>query len=123
MLRSPRSIRPPRAATRPQPRPRYPVPAVHKNRPSAPPAPAGKENQCTESLSSLTVWESLRFKSGENCFRQSQVSPCRTTLASSTRRSRIMTTVVDQFDDTPSPADPRQFVHLANNLFELLQTA
>src|ERR1700739_3374267 len=33
----------------------------------AEPAPAGKENQCTESPSSLTVWESLRFKSGENC--------------------------------------------------------
>src|ERR1700741_3021133 len=33
-----------------------------------------------------------------------------------------MTTIADQFDDTLSPADPR-FVHLANNLFELLQTA
>ena len=34
-----------------------------------------------------------------------------------------MTTAADQFDDTPSPTDLQQFVHLANNLFELLQTA
>src|SRR6202008_4647593 len=31
-------------------------------------APARKENQCTKSLSSLTVWESLRFKWDGNRF-------------------------------------------------------
>jgi AraC family transcriptional regulator len=34
-----------------------------------------------------------------------------------------MTTTVDHADDTPPPTDPRQFVHLANNLVELLHTA
>jgi AraC family transcriptional regulator len=34
-----------------------------------------------------------------------------------------MTTAPDHVDDTPSPTDLQQFVHLANNLFELLQTA
>ena len=31
-----------------------------------------------------------------------------------------MTTAADRFDDTPSPTDQQQFVHLANNLVELL---
>jgi hypothetical protein len=47
----------------------------------------------------------------------------RTTLASSTRRRRIKTTAADQLDDTPSPTDLQQFVYLANNVFELLETA
>ena len=34
-----------------------------------------------------------------------------------------MTTDADQFDDTPSPTDLQQFVYLANNVFELLETA
>ena len=34
-----------------------------------------------------------------------------------------MTTAADQFDDTPSPTDLQQFVYLANNVFELLETA
>jgi len=34
-----------------------------------------------------------------------------------------MTTAADHADDTRSPTDPWQFVRLANNLFELLQTA
>src|SRR5258707_14196237 len=34
-----------------------------------------------------------------------------------------MTTAADQFDDTPSPTDLPQFVYLANNVFELLETA
>jgi AraC family transcriptional regulator len=34
-----------------------------------------------------------------------------------------MTTAPDHVDDTPSPTDLQRFVHLANNLFELLQTA
>ena len=34
-----------------------------------------------------------------------------------------MTTALDQLDDTPSPTDLQQFVYLANNVFELLQTA
>ena len=34
-----------------------------------------------------------------------------------------MTTAADRFDDTPSPTDQQQFVHLANNLVELLETA
>jgi AraC family transcriptional regulator len=34
-----------------------------------------------------------------------------------------MTTASDQFDDTPSPTDLQQFVYLANNLVELLETA
>jgi AraC family transcriptional regulator len=34
-----------------------------------------------------------------------------------------MTTGADQFDDTPSQADQPQFVYLANNLVELLETA
>jgi AraC family transcriptional regulator len=34
-----------------------------------------------------------------------------------------MTTAADQFDDTPSPTDQQQFVYLANNLVELLETA
>ena len=34
-----------------------------------------------------------------------------------------MTTAPDHIDDTPSPTDLQQFVHLASNLFELLQTA
>ena len=33
-----------------------------------------------------------------------------------------MTTVADQFDGTPSPTD-MQFVYLANNVVELLETA
>ena len=33
-----------------------------------------------------------------------------------------MTTALDQFDDTPSPTD-LQFVYLANNVVELLETA
>ncbi len=33
-----------------------------------------------------------------------------------------MTTVADQFDDTPSPTDLPQFVYLANSLVELLET-
>src|SRR6478736_8440947 len=53
----------------------------------------------------------------------SYASQRRTTLASSTRRSRIMTTAADQFNDTPSPTDLQQFAYLANNVFELLETA
>ena len=34
-----------------------------------------------------------------------------------------MTTTADHADDAPPPADPRQFVHLANNLIELLHAA
>jgi hypothetical protein len=34
-----------------------------------------------------------------------------------------MTTAADQFDDTLSPTDLRQFVYLANSLVELLETA
>jgi AraC family transcriptional regulator len=34
-----------------------------------------------------------------------------------------MTMAADQLDDTPSPTDLQQFVCLANNVFELLQTA
>ena len=34
-----------------------------------------------------------------------------------------MTTALDQLDDTPSPIDLQQFVYLANNVFDLLQTA
>ena len=34
----------------------------------------------------------------------------------------MMTTASDQIDDTPPPTDVQQFVHLASNLFELLQT-
>ena len=34
-----------------------------------------------------------------------------------------MTTAADQFDHTPSPTDLQQFVYLANNVFELLETA
>ena len=34
-----------------------------------------------------------------------------------------MTMAADQFDDTPSPTDLPQFVYLANNVFELLETA
>jgi AraC family transcriptional regulator len=34
-----------------------------------------------------------------------------------------MTTAADQFDDTPSPTDLQQFVYLANNVVELLETA
>lgn len=34
-----------------------------------------------------------------------------------------MATAPDHIDDTPPPIDVRQFVHLASNLFELLQTA
>jgi AraC-like DNA-binding protein len=34
-----------------------------------------------------------------------------------------MTTALDHLDDTPSPTDLQQFVYLANNVFELLQTA
>jgi AraC-like DNA-binding protein len=47
----------------------------------------------------------------------------RTKSALSTRKNRIMTTTADHADDTPPPTDPRQFVHLANNLVELLHTA
>jgi AraC family transcriptional regulator len=38
-------------------------------------------------------------------------------------RSRIMTTAADQLDDTPSPTDRQQLVHLVNNVFELVETA
>ena len=34
-----------------------------------------------------------------------------------------MTTAPDHIEDTPSPTDLQRFVHLASNLFELLQTA
>jgi AraC family transcriptional regulator len=34
-----------------------------------------------------------------------------------------MTTAADQFDHTPAPTDLQQFVYLANNVFELLETA
>jgi len=34
-----------------------------------------------------------------------------------------MTTAADLSDDTPSPTDQQQFVYLANNLVELLETA
>jgi AraC-like DNA-binding protein len=34
-----------------------------------------------------------------------------------------MTTAADQFDHTPSPTDLQEFVYLANNVFELLETA
>jgi AraC family transcriptional regulator len=34
-----------------------------------------------------------------------------------------MTTAADQFDHTPSPADLQQFVYLANNVFDLVETA
>ena len=34
-----------------------------------------------------------------------------------------MTTAADQFNDIPSPTDLQQFVYLANNVFELLETA
>jgi AraC family transcriptional regulator len=34
-----------------------------------------------------------------------------------------MTTATGQLDDTPSPIDLQQFVYLANNVFELLETA
>ena len=34
-----------------------------------------------------------------------------------------MTTAADQFDNTPSPTDLQQFVYLANNVVELLETA
>src|SRR5271163_3775006 len=34
-----------------------------------------------------------------------------------------MTIAADQLDDTPSPTDLQQFVYLANNVFELLETA
>jgi hypothetical protein len=34
-----------------------------------------------------------------------------------------MTTAADQFNDIPSPTDLQQFVCLANNVFELLETA
>ena len=34
-----------------------------------------------------------------------------------------MTTALDQLDDTPSSTELQQFVYLANNVFELLQTA
>ena len=34
-----------------------------------------------------------------------------------------MTTATDQLDDAPSPTDLQQFVYLANNVFELLETA
>src|SRR5712672_4263224 len=49
--------------------------------------------------------------------------PLQDDTRSLTRRSRIMTTAADQFDDTPSPTDLQQFVYLANNVFELLETA
>jgi AraC-like DNA-binding protein len=34
-----------------------------------------------------------------------------------------MTAATDQLDITPSPSEPQQFVYLANNVFELLETA
>jgi AraC family transcriptional regulator len=34
-----------------------------------------------------------------------------------------MTTAADQFDDPPSPTNQQQFIHLANNVLELLVTA
>jgi AraC family transcriptional regulator len=33
-----------------------------------------------------------------------------------------MTIAADQLDDTPSPTDLQQFIYLANNVFELLET-
>src|SRR4029077_10626358 len=54
----------------------------------------------------------------------SYASQRRTTLASSTRKSRIMTTAADQFNDTPSPTNLQDpFVYLANNVVELVETA
>src|SRR5262245_28445396 len=65
--RSPRNGRPPRAATRPSPRLRSPVAAGPQNTTLASPTPE-KENQCLKIRSSLTPWESRRFKSGGNRF-------------------------------------------------------
>src|SRR6476659_10016103 len=66
-LRSPRNVQPSRAATHRLQQLRLRVPADHQNRTSASPAPA-TENQCTKIRSSLTLWESRRFKSGGNRF-------------------------------------------------------
>src|SRR6476646_3155510 len=63
--RSPRNVQPSRAATHRLQRLRLRVPADHQNRTSASPAPA-TENQCTKIRSSLTLWESRRFKSDGN---------------------------------------------------------
>ena len=63
--RSPRNVQPSRAATHRLQQLRLRVPADHQNRTSASPAPA-TENQCTKIRSSLTLWESRRFKSGGN---------------------------------------------------------
>ena len=60
--RSPRNVQPSRAATHRLQQLRLRVPADHQNRTSASPAPA-TENQCTKICSSLTLWESRRFKS------------------------------------------------------------
>jgi AraC family transcriptional regulator len=51
------------------------------------------------------------------------VGSAESTNRTSIPRSRIMTTAADQLDNTPSPTDPQQSVYLANNLFELLETA
>src|SRR6185503_661088 len=53
----------------------------------------------------------------------SYASQRRTTLAWSTRKSRIMTTAADQFNDTTSPTNLQEpFVYLANNVVELVET-
>ena len=65
--RSPRNGQPSRAATHRLQQLRLRVLADHQNRTSASPAPA-KENQCTKTRSSLTLWESRRFKSAGNRF-------------------------------------------------------
>lgn len=65
---SPRNVQLSRAATHRLQQLRLRVPADHQNRTSASPAPA-TENQCTKIRSSLTLWESRRFKSDGNRFR------------------------------------------------------
>src|SRR4029077_14496203 len=66
--RSPRNVQPSRAATHRLQQLQLRVPADHQNRTSASPAPA-TENQCTKIRSSLTLWESRRFKSDGNRYR------------------------------------------------------
>ena len=56
------NAQPPHAAMRPSPRLRSRVPAGHQNRTLASPTPE-KENQCPKTRSSITLWESRRFKS------------------------------------------------------------
>jgi DNA-binding winged helix-turn-helix (wHTH) protein/AraC-like DNA-binding protein len=55
--------------------------------------------------------------------RKFQGLACWTTIASATRRTRIMTTGADQFDDTPLATDVQQFVYMAHRLVELLEIA